>query len=152
MKRFLYIIYGLFLFGAARKAVKTVSEYEEFHVRCTKDCMRSSWFEIKLVYYKAMTMGNLEGIPVKMMHIIRSGYYRRFRCRRASGHSDCCVAVRKAMEKYIRSHGGLEEGVGFSLAPMHALVDCGVQITPKDVDMSEFGLIKEAFYGIPREL
>ena len=151
MKRFLYIIYGLFLVGAARKAVKTVSAYEEFHVHCTKDSMRSSWFEIKLVYHKISTMGNLEGIPVKMMRIIRSGYYRRFRCRRASGHSDCCVAVRMAMEKYIRSHGGLEEGVGFNLAPMHALVDC-VQITPKGVDMSEFDLIKEAFYGIPREL
>lgn len=104
MKRFLYIIYGLFLVGAARKAVKMVSDYEEFHVRFTKDCMRSSWFEIKLVYNKTMTVGNLEGIPVKMMHIIHSGYYRRFRCRRASGNSDCCVAVRKAMEKYIQSH------------------------------------------------
>ena len=151
MKRFLYMIYGLFLVGAARKAVKKVSEYEEFYVRCTKDSMRSSWFEIKLVYNKTRTVGSLEGIPVKMMHIIRSGYYRRFRCRRASGNSDCCVAVRKAMEKYIRSHGGLEEGVGFNLAPMHALVD-SVQVTPKDVDMSEFDLIKEAFYGIPREL
>lgn len=151
MKRFLYIIYGLCLFGAARKAVKTVSAYEEIHLLRTRDSMRSSWFEIKLVYNKTSTVGNVEGIPVKMMHIIRSGYYRRFRCRRASGHSDCCVAVRKAMEKYIQSHGGLGEGVGFSLAPMHALVDC-VQITPKGVDMSEFDLIKEAFYGIPREL
>lgn len=151
MKRFLYIIYGLFLFGAARKAVKTVSEYEELHLLRTRDSMRSSWFEIKLVYNKIKTIGDLEGIPVKMMHIIHSGYARRFRCRRALGNSDCCVEVRKAMEKYIRSHGGLEEGVGFNLAPMHALVDC-VQITPKDVDMSEFDLIKEAFYGIPREL
>lgn len=151
MKRFLYIIYGLFLVGAARKAVRTVSAYEEIHLLRTRDSMRSSWFEIKLVYNKTQTVGNLEGIPVKMMHIIRSGYYRRFRCRRASGNSDCCVAVRKAMERYIRSHGGLEEGVGFNLAPMHALVDC-VQITPKGVDMSEFDLVKEAFYGIPREL
>lgn len=151
MKRFLYIIYGLFLFGAARKAVKMVSEYEEFHVRCTKDCMRSSWFEIKLIYNKTKTMGKLEGIPVKMMHIISSGYYRRFRCRRASGNSDCCVAVRKAMEKYIRSHGGLGEGVGFNLAPMHALVSC-IEVIHKDIDMSEFDLVKEAFYGIPREL
>ena len=151
MKRFLYMIYGLFLVGAARKAVRTLSAYEEIHLLRTKDSMRSSWFEIRLVYNKTKTIGDLEGIHVKMMHIIRSGFYRRFRCRRASGHSDCCVAVRKAMEKYIRSHGGLEEGVGFNLAPMHALVDC-VQITPKDVDMSEFDLIKEAFYGIPREL
>lgn len=151
MKRFLYMIYGLFLFGAARKAVKMVSEYEEFHVRCTKDCMRSSWFEIKLIYNKTKTVGNLEGIPVKMMHIIHSGYFRRFRCRMASGNSDCCVAVRKAMEKYIRSHGGLGEGVGFNLAPMNALVG-GLQVQPKDVDMSEFDLVKEAFYGIPREL
>jgi hypothetical protein len=151
MKRFLYIIYGLFLFGAARKAVKTISEYEEIHFLRTRDSMRSSWFEIKLVYHKISTVGNLEGIPVKMMHIIHSGYSRRFRCRRASGHSDCCVEVRMAMEKYIKSHGGLGEGVGFSLAPMHALVG-GLQVTPKDVDMSEFDLIKEAFYGIPREL
>ena len=151
MKRFLYIIYGLFLVGAARKAARVISEYEKFHWRCAKDRMRSSWFDIQLVYNKIQTMGNLEGIPVKMMHIIHSGYSRRFRCRRASGHSDCCVEVRKAMEKYIRSHGVLEEGVGFNLAPMHALVNC-VQITPKGVDMSEFDLIKEAFYGIPREL
>lgn len=151
MKRFLYIIYGLFLVGAARKAVKKVSEYEEFYVRCTKDSMRSSWFEIKLVYHKTKTIGDLEGIHVKMMHIIRSGFYRRFRCRRASGHSDCCVAVRKAMEKYIRSHGGLGKGISFGLAPMHALVSC-IENIPKDIDMSEFDLIKEAFYGIPKEL
>lgn len=151
MKMFLYMIYGLFLVGAARKAVKKVSEYEEFYVHCTKDCMRSSWFEIKLVYNKTSTVGKLEGIPVKMMHIIRSGDCRRFRCRRASGHSDCCVAVRKAMEKYIKGHGGLGEGVGYSLAPVHALVNC-VDIIPKDIDMSEFDLVKEAFYGIPREL
>ncbi len=151
MKRFLYMIYGLFLVGAARKAVKMVSEYEEFHVRFTRDCMRSSWFEIKLVYLKTSTIGNLEGIPVKMMHVISSGFYRRFRCRGASGHSDCCVAVRKAMDKYIKGHGGLGEGVGYSLAPVHALVNC-VDIIPKDIDMSEFDLVKEAFYGIPREL
>lgn len=151
MKRFLYMIYGLFLVGAARKAVRTLSAYEEIHLLRTRDSMRSSWFEIKLVYNKTKTIGDLEGIPVKMMHIIHSGFYRRFRCRKASGNSDCCVEVRKAMEKYIRSHGGLGEGVGFNLAPMHALVNC-VQITPKDIDMSEFDLIKEAFYGIPREL
>lgn len=151
MKRFLYIIYGLFLVGAARKAVKMVSDYEEFHVRCTKDCMRSSWFEIKLVYHKTKTMGNVEGIPVKMMHIIHSGYFRRFKCRRASGNSDCCVEVRKEMDKYIKGHGGLGDGVGFGLAPVHALVNC-IQVIPKDIDMSEFDIIKEAFYGIPREL
>lgn len=151
MKRFLYIIYGLFFAGAARKVVKMVSEYEEFHVRFTKDCMRSSWFEIKLVYHKTRTIGDVDGIAVKMMQVIHSGYFRRFRCRGASGHSDCCVAVRKAMEKYINGHGGLGEGVSFGLAPVHALVG-GLQITPKDVDMSEFDIIKEAFYGIPREL
>ena len=151
MKIFLYIIYGLFLVGAARKAVRVISEYEKFHWRCAKDRMRSSWFDIQLVYNMTRTVGNLEGITVKMMHIIHSGYSRRFRCRRALDNSDCCVEVRMAMEKYIRSHGGLGEGVGFNLAPMHALVDC-VQITPKDIDMSEFDLIKEAFYGIPREL
>lgn len=151
MKRFLYIIYGLFLVGAARKAAKMLSKYEEFHVNFTRDSMRSSWFEIKLVYRKTMTMGDVEGIPVKMMQMIPSGYFRRFRCRRASGHSDCCVAVRNAMDKYIRSHGGLGDGVGFNLAPMHALIG-GLQITSRDIDMSEFELIKEAFYGIPREL
>ena len=151
MKRFLYIIYGLFLVGAARKAVDMVSKYEEFYVRNTMDCMRSSWFAIKLVYHNTRTVGDVEGIPVKMMQVIHSGYFRRFRCRGASGHSDCCVAVRKAMDKYIRSHGGLGEGVSFGLAPMHAFVG-GLQIIPKDIDMTEFDIIKEAFYGIPREL
>lgn len=151
MKRFLYIIYGLFLFGAARKAVKMVSEYEELHVRFTKDCMRSSWFEIKLVYHKIRTVGSVEGIPVKMMHVINSGFGRRFRCRGASGNSDCCVAVRMAMDKYIKGHGGLGKGISFGLAPVHAIVSC-IEIVPKDIDMSEFDLIKEAFYGIPKEL
>lgn len=151
MKRFLYIIYGLFLVGAARKVARTVSEYKEFHVRFMKDRIRRSRFDIKLFYHQTRTVGNLEGIPVQMMYIFHSGYFRRFRFRRAFEDSDCCVAVRKAMAKYIRSHGGLVEGVGFSLAPMNALVNY-VQVAPKDLDMSEYDIIKEAFYGIPREL
>ncbi len=149
MKRFLYVIYGLCLLGAARKAVKMVSSYEEFHVNFTRDCMRSSWFEIRLFYTKVSTIGLRDGDQVRLMREINSSYFRRFRCRRASGHSDCCVAVRKAMDRYIRSHGGLGEGISYRLAPIHA-VHCVCM--PTDIDMTEFDVIKEAFYGIPREL
>ena len=151
MKSFLYIIYGLFALGAARKVARTVSNYEEFHLRCTKDFLRSSWFEVKLVYLKTSVVGARDGSEVKMMSVFHSGYFRRFRCRRAVGNSDCCMAVRKAMEKYIRGHGGLGEGIEFSLAPMHSFVG-GIQVMPKNFDPSEFELVKEAFYGIPREL
>ena len=127
-----------------------VSSYEEFHVNFTRDCMRNSWFEIRLFYTKVSTIGLKDGGRVRFMREINSSFFRRFRCRKAVGHSDCCVAVRKAMDSYIRSHGGLGEGISYRLAPLHTVVY--MRDKPKDIDMSEFDLIKEAFYGIPREL
>lgn len=151
MKRFLYIIYGLCLLGAARKAVKMVSSYEEFHVNFTRDCMRSSWFEIRLFYTKVSTIGFKDGDRVRLMREFNSYFFRRFRCRKAIDNNDCCMAVRKAMDRYILSHGGLGEGISYRLAPLHTYV-VDMHAMPKDIDMSEFELVKEAFYGIPREL
>lgn len=151
MKRFLYIIYGLCLLGAARKAARMVSSYEEFHVNFTRECMRSSWFEIRLFYTKVSTIGLKGGDRVRLMRDINSYFFRRFRCRKAIDNHDCCMAVRKAMDRYIRSHGGLGEGVGYRLAPLHTDV-VNMHDMHTDIDMSEFELVKEAFYGIPREL
>lgn len=152
MKRFLYIVYGLFAAGAVRKFWKDVGKHREFKVMCNRYDMRSSWFNVKLVYVRDTLIGSsrIDGGNVKLRHYIVSGYFRRFRCRGASSNVDVMCELRKAMDIYIKRHGGLAKGIDYSLAPMPAYVG-GVEYRGNK-GLEDFDLVKEAFYGIPREL
>jgi hypothetical protein len=140
----------MFLVGAARKVVSNLWKYREFKVQSNMYGMKSSWYCVKLMYVRVEN-SRIDSADVKLRHFIISGFFRRFRLRGASSTLDVLCEVRKSMDKYIRSHGGLVKGIDYSIAPMTAYVGGEVQYRGKNC-LEEFSLIKEAFYGIPREL
>ena len=149
MKSFLYIVYISFIVAAARRFWSLVGNYAELHVMRTRDEGHGSIYDVKLGYmYRVPVSGGYMNV------FLDSQFCRKFRCRGACGYIDAIPRIRAAMERYIRKHGGLGVNFDYSLTPVNYRVTrlntfsgaLGTATGP------EFDFMREAFYGIPRDL